>query len=147
MTVGTGRDAVTFTTCLVSPDATTAGWNLWGRDLNCQGSNPGYCTCVSSVDHGFWPAGSHFRLQTAWNFDYSTVWTNMANSVSATTDGGPLWFTNVSYWTSGAGTACAYSDGIGTLMDGYGWISIKVRDYHLYHQVDAWGNCTAFYWM
>lgn len=111
--------------------------------LNCSAGNPGYCTCITTDSQGlsFW--GASVTLQTSWNFDYSTVWTNIGQGKSSSADWPNHW-ENFDLWTSGAGTPYAYSDLTANLMSGIGWASVEDGSIHMWHQIDAWGNCTPY---
>jgi hypothetical protein len=141
VTIGEGDNAWTVTTRLV-PGGTVPGGVQPMDSLTCnKTSSPGYCTCISSASRGVSVYGASLQLTTNWNFDYSTVWMNMGQGKSSHADP-PLHWENFSLWMSGQGTAYAYSDVTADLMDGVGWASIQVGSMHIWHQVDAWGNCT-----
>ena len=145
VTLGSGEDQITFRTWLVAPvsggSKGMAAPMAWSN--NCSGSNPGYCTCISEMSRGFHPFFTQMHLQTSWNYDYSTVWTNIGQGNWSQADW-PLWFNNVTMWTSGGGTAYAFSDLTAEVRDGIGWFSTHVGNYHMWHQIDAWGNCTPY---
>jgi hypothetical protein len=86
------------------------------------------------------------ELWTYWNWDYSTVWTNAAQAYDPDANP-PLHFENTNLALSGLGTQYAYSDLHSDLKDGYGWFELQVWHYHMYHQIDACGNCTAFHYL
>jgi hypothetical protein len=146
VTIGTGADQITLRTWLVSsvPVGGSKGSSApmsWSN--NCSGSNPGYCTCISQMSRGFHPAYTEMNLQTSWNYDYSTVWTNIGQGNWHSADF-PLWFNDITMWTSGGGTVYAYSDLTAEVMDGIGWFSVHVGNYHMWHQIDAWANCHPY---
>lgn len=77
----------------------------------------------------YYSLGSHVSYISQWVDHYSYP---------------PYHWRNTQQWYHGIGYQYAYSDVANDLYTGIKGLSVQVSNDHAWHQVDAWGNCTAF---
>lgn len=79
-------------------------------------------------------------LQTTWNYNWS--YTSNVHGTKQSYAFPPTHWEDFSLWVSNVGQPYSYSDLAVELWEGIGWFSIQISSDHMWHQVDAWGNCT-----
>ena len=102
-------------------------------------------SCQATMARGIpvYPFEAWVKLTTSWNYNYSTTW-GASNSTQKFDGAGYEW-RSVDKWLSNVGEQYAYSDADAELWLAAYWPVIQISSDHMWHQIDAWGNCTAYF--
>jgi hypothetical protein len=93
---------------------------------------------LSVVPYGF----ASLSVTDTWYYDFnSIVYQGLPSAGSSSAF--PYSWSNVYAYNTPWGSQYAFSDGVGTLNV---YQVLASYTYHVYIQIDAWGNCTAGWW-
>lgn len=142
--VGEGESAVTlyaqFNDPMAPPKVASSRPPGIGSSASGNNSSTIYKSCQSGWGRSF---NLHWvKLTTYWNYDYSTLW-GLSNAKQSFSGYGFSW-KGFGLWTSG-GPQFAYSDIVAELWSGWFPLELQISSDHMWHQVDAWGNCGTHY--
>lgn len=113
------------------------------RDASAASMTFGSCQATMARGIPVYPFEAWVKLTTSWNYNYSTTW-GASNSTQKFDGAGYEW-RSVDKWLSNVGEQYAYSDADAELWLAAYWPVIQISSDHMWHQIDAWGNCTAYF--